>query len=469
MKQLTCEMCGGTDLVKQDGVFVCQSCGSKYSIEEAKKMMVEGTVEVTGVVEVDNTAAIKNYLTMAKNALDAKNYSEAEEYCNKIIELDVENWEAWFIKGRAVGWQSTLGNIRTAESVNAFSKAMHTCPKECRQQLGEDCLEALNALHAALLSLRVECFKTHPNDRDVKALMEDGGNIVSQRAELLADIALLTDIALLDVATKESTPPEYVHYGVIISNGIVEAWMSVYGDYRSGDGYPSDYAFRQFISEGDALIKGLQTSFLFWGSDYDDPKVNKTIINAYEILISFQEKIRDARSYKVSFYGGSSFHETSLEFTAEAKRLRNEQIRNWKEKIQEVKTATENIEKRQAQERFEKYWSEHAEEKADLEQEKASLNQLVKEAKAQFEAIPEHATAKELTSKINALNAERKGLGLFKSKERKALQEQIDALSTELSSVQERIRKAKDETVRKTDSWQIRIQKIDVVLSSVPQ
>lgn len=50
MKQLTCEMCGGTDLIKQDGVFVCQSCGCKYSIEEAKKMMVEGTVEVAGTV-----------------------------------------------------------------------------------------------------------------------------------------------------------------------------------------------------------------------------------------------------------------------------------------------------------------------------------------------------------------------------------------------------------------------------------
>ena len=44
MKQLTCEMCGSTDLMKQDGVFVCQSCGTKYSVEEAKKMMVEGNV-----------------------------------------------------------------------------------------------------------------------------------------------------------------------------------------------------------------------------------------------------------------------------------------------------------------------------------------------------------------------------------------------------------------------------------------
>ena len=29
MKQLTCEMCGGTDLVKDGGVFICQTCGCK--------------------------------------------------------------------------------------------------------------------------------------------------------------------------------------------------------------------------------------------------------------------------------------------------------------------------------------------------------------------------------------------------------------------------------------------------------
>ena len=27
MKQITCEMCGSTDFMKQDGFFVCQSCG----------------------------------------------------------------------------------------------------------------------------------------------------------------------------------------------------------------------------------------------------------------------------------------------------------------------------------------------------------------------------------------------------------------------------------------------------------
>ena len=42
MKPLVCEMCGSHDLVKTEGLFVCQNCNTKYSLEEAKKMMIEG-------------------------------------------------------------------------------------------------------------------------------------------------------------------------------------------------------------------------------------------------------------------------------------------------------------------------------------------------------------------------------------------------------------------------------------------
>lgn len=123
MKRLTCEMCGGTDLIKQDGVFVCQSCGCKYSVEEAKRMMVERTVEVTGTVKVDNSGAISNYLEMARSASASGNHKEAESYCNKIIEMDFDNWEAWFLKGKSVGWQSTLASMRVSEAINCFAKA----------------------------------------------------------------------------------------------------------------------------------------------------------------------------------------------------------------------------------------------------------------------------------------------------------------------------------------------------------
>ena len=150
MKQLTCEMCGSTDLLKQDGVFVCQTCGTKYSLEEAKKMMIEGTVDVSGsTVKVDNSASIKNFYTMAVSAYEAENKAEAENYCNKIIEIEPENYEAWFLKGKAAGWQSTLAKLRIEESVQCFSKAIDYAPEDKVEEIKKQAADEISNLSIA--------------------------------------------------------------------------------------------------------------------------------------------------------------------------------------------------------------------------------------------------------------------------------------------------------------------------------
>lgn len=96
MKQLKCEMCGGTDLIKQDGVFVCQSCGVKYSVEEAKRMMVEGTVDIQGTVKVDTSEELSNLYQIARRMKAANNNSSAAKYYDMILIKDPLSWEANF-------------------------------------------------------------------------------------------------------------------------------------------------------------------------------------------------------------------------------------------------------------------------------------------------------------------------------------------------------------------------------------
>lgn len=96
MKQLKCEMCGSTELLKQEGVFVCQNCNAKYSIEEAKKMMVEGTVEVQGTITVDSSEETQNLYQLARRAKDDGNDESAAKYYDMILIRDSKNWEAAF-------------------------------------------------------------------------------------------------------------------------------------------------------------------------------------------------------------------------------------------------------------------------------------------------------------------------------------------------------------------------------------
>lgn len=173
MKQLTCEMCGSTDLMKQDGVFVCQSCGTKYSVEEARKIMVEGTVEVAGTVKIDDSAKIDNYYTMAENAYDASNKQEAENYCNKIIEIDPSNYKAWFLKGKAAGWQSTLRNIRIEESVNCFTKAIDIAPEEEVEDIKAEAASEISSLSTALMRLSCDNFEKYPSEDNMAYILKN--------------------------------------------------------------------------------------------------------------------------------------------------------------------------------------------------------------------------------------------------------------------------------------------------------
>lgn len=114
MKQLTCEMCGSTDLIKQDGVFVCQSCGCKYSVEEAKKMMIEGTVDIQGTVKVDDTNEINNLVLLARRAKDENNTADAQKYYEQILLKQPTSWEASFYSKYFKSMNSKVGEIETA-------------------------------------------------------------------------------------------------------------------------------------------------------------------------------------------------------------------------------------------------------------------------------------------------------------------------------------------------------------------
>lgn len=339
MKRLTCEMCGSTDLIKQDGVFVCQTCGCKYSIEEAKKMMVEGTVEVTGTVKVDNSAAITNYLDMARNAMEAGNNKEADDYCNKIIEMDVTNWEAWFIKGKAVGWQSTLGNIRISETINAFSKALENCPEDKKEKLGKDCKFELEHLQIALLATRIGNFKTHPNENDVNGLRSDVNTILTTTVNFLVKSNIAID-ALGNV-----------NFATVINRGICDAWGNVFKDYQGDEGHPTDYEFTRFISEGNCLIDALKLALLLCGEDNTKKELADLRIQIYENLIHINTQIKDGQSYEVDFSGGWKHYNISRSLTAEAKKIRQQQNDDWRAAIAKIKAESEKAVKEAEEEK----------------------------------------------------------------------------------------------------------------------
>ena len=153
MKKIVCEMCGSNDFVKQDGLFVCQSCGMKYSLEEARKLMIEGTVNVAGTVSIDHSNMIENYKKMMDVASRSQNYAQAEQYANKVIEIDPTNVNAWFTKGKAIAWQHTVKNNRFSEALYSFRMAFENSNEDNKESLIKETAEELNNLFLAVSAL----------------------------------------------------------------------------------------------------------------------------------------------------------------------------------------------------------------------------------------------------------------------------------------------------------------------------
>lgn len=90
MKAMICEMCNSNEFVKQDGMYVCQFCGTKYTVEEARKLMVEGTVKI------DHSDEIQKLYQVARRARDDNNSENAQKYYDMILIKDPSSWEANF-------------------------------------------------------------------------------------------------------------------------------------------------------------------------------------------------------------------------------------------------------------------------------------------------------------------------------------------------------------------------------------
>jgi len=90
MKAIQCEMCGSNDVLKDGEYYVCQHCGTKYTAEAAKKLMVEGTVKI------DTSETTRKYLQLARRAKETKDNVNAAKYYSLVAEECPDDWESTF-------------------------------------------------------------------------------------------------------------------------------------------------------------------------------------------------------------------------------------------------------------------------------------------------------------------------------------------------------------------------------------
>lgn len=488
MKRLVCEMCGSNAMVKQDGLYVCQSCETKYTVEEARKLMIE----VEGTVRVDNTHMIANYFEMARAAKDAGNYQEAEIYCNKAIEIEPTNYKAWMLKGESAAWQSTLLNYRVDEGVAAFVKGIINAPEEEKEELIEQAKQQIIKLSNAMISLRSERFVKWPDEEEATGFLSDITAILGSVANFLSGTGSLIPIAeiMAPIATR-------------INGAVTLAWTKVIWPDYDGDPYDSDdragkYEWQKFISRVDNCTKLLEKAIDL--CDEDDEEV----IIRYKNLIFINKAAIESCSwdYNLMDNGRKSWYK-EWHLTDDSAKTRRNWIISYDTKISEIKQriAAKEAEKarqraaeiaqetEEAKKRFDDYWEAHSAERKELEAEiKAleeqigSLNDSINEQdvklKKEIAAIPGKDEIEKIDARIKEISADKDSLGIFKGKEKLILQGQIDMAEADKRAIQKRMSEAKSalesdadaskrETLEKISQLESRIQSINTELTKI--
>lgn len=480
MKQLTCEMCGSTDLMKQDGVFVCQTCGCKYSVEEAKKMMVE----VAGAVEVKNAAQLENLLNLANSSFESKNYAQAEEFCNQVIAMDDKNYEAWKLKGEAINYQINAKNQRILEVYNCIMTSYRVLPDEEKATKKYEIISSLKTCFEGEVDFWLKQFEA---GRPTKAALTRAKNAYIDAYNKMK--AAFEEFGLEE--SKEGYLTNFDNFFVGKCNAICnDAWKSTVGynyyrDYMgkgkdpfgrtdqrwvisNTDLYrPSKHIWDTFLEEADNLISLLQFAEEQFNDD-TNPKVMEAI---YSNIAFFEECIIPSGSWKITQgytsnwdqYKTVGWHE-EYGLTNAAKNSRRAIMNKYKEKERTVPKEVEARQKakkeKERKEKIAQYWKAHAEEKAKLDKEQADLKKKMDDLNAQIAAIDKRNAAKidELSKErdkklpcevevdkqrdlIRDLEAQRDKCGIFKGKEKKAIQARLD---TEENPKLETLRKKAD-------------------------
>ena len=275
-------------------------------------------------------------------------------------------------------------------------------------------------------------------------------------------------------------PDEYEKaVATLINNAAINAWGSIKSEYANDNGgRPSHYAFNSLIERAGFCSILIKAAIDFAENDeFNDA-------TRYENLIAINEYCINACSWTQKygtepFHFGASFSERlnafedhwywEKEYTLTDSAIRSRQDDNAKFR-DKAKSCRERGQRRQREENERKiqeqkernkaYWSEHADEKQQLESEmstlKAEQSQLqeqmlpfdkeINEIKDKRNGtVPSEKEKETVLSEISRLRQEQGKLGLFKGKEKKALQAQIDELNSRISALNDSIEKEKKE------------------------
>ena len=108
---------------------------------------------------------LSSFLMLAEQADQSGNYQEAFSFYTKALEIEPLNPDAWFGKGKAAGWCSTVVKCRLLEMVQGISNAVKFAPDERKADLSVQGVAEINSTANALYNAAYKLYQEDVGSR----------------------------------------------------------------------------------------------------------------------------------------------------------------------------------------------------------------------------------------------------------------------------------------------------------------
>ena len=375
------------------------------------------------------------------------------------------------IKGKAAGWQSSIQNNRLPETITAFINAVSYAPEDKKEEIRNETTAELTKLLLAMYQVYMKKMTQWPDSDTAKeaASMIDSMKMCAvmfkQKTNSVMDL-----VELSRAVAKES------------HDAYAAATPAIYRTYKAKK-YPDKNEWSTFTSKLTSITMVVAAASDFLGNDVDD----ELAALLYDDLATANDELANSCGYLSQYFdfrvgelpayahqhvcdefrakgfipepNENMVYAKLIELPAETKENCRRQAIQYKNKAAQIRqrkqAEKERKEKEAAKKRFDDYWNEHSDHKATLLKEKENLNAQLSEMindhnkknselQKKLRAATDDTEIKNIDAQIKDFSTRLASLGIFKGKEKKALQGQIDMARRRKNTLSDVIATAKN-------------------------
>jgi len=422
MKKIVCEMCSSNDVIKDGEFYVCQVCGTKYTVESARSLLKDiGTLDIKGKVEIDSSNQVEDYLSMANNAIELNNTKDAFNFIEKILIIEPKNFNALYLKGKI--------SEKIEDKFDCFSYALKCVDSQNESALIENIQKDLLSFYNSKIEY---CFSL---EKDLgRYNFVQSVHIAVNLIQKEFDSNILKEKIIID---KETILNSFCKrcYEFCLKEGKSALEIIAVWEIKS----KKNHVWIHPCKNDSDKLQGIFNILAKIVTATTDIQLKYDIYNTY---ISFFNQVCNKKYYMTSTV-------TNLEtwdfFIASF--LINDYRNKISDYRKELAILQQELDK-QKRERIEKYWKAHAEEKKIFDDKKESLlkelNEISPKVEQQFEEIekvksgvtkmPANRLIDRFEEEIKSLSVARSKLGIFKGKQKAEIDKRIELLNVELAN-----------------------------------